>query len=57
MKTFMITKIEKVQSNQIIEANSKEEALEKVKIEGTDQSTEQVIGSANFEIEEVKEGK
>lgn len=57
MKTFIITKIEKVKSKQIIEANSKEEALERVKIEGLDQSTEEVIGSEKFEIEEVKEGK
>ena len=51
MKTYIITRTEKIVSQQVIEARSEKQALKQVEKEGFDESMDEVI-SSNIEIEE-----
>jgi hypothetical protein len=51
MKTYIITRTEKIVSQQVIEAKSEKQALKQVEKEGFDESMDEVI-SSNIEIEE-----
>jgi hypothetical protein len=51
MKKYIITRTEKIVSQQVIEAKSEKQALKQVEKEGFDESMDEVI-SSNIEIEE-----
>lgn len=58
LKTFGFTKIEKVKSTQIFQAETLEQAQKMLEVEGFDESCEEVISSKteSYEIKD-KEGK
>ena len=51
MKTYIVTRWDKVKSQKTIKANSEEQALKQIDDEGFDESMDEVI-SSNIEIEE-----
>ena len=53
MKQYQFTRIEKIKSIQIIQAESKEQAEKQLEIEGFDESCDDII-SSDIEIEEIK---
>jgi len=53
MKTYAFSRIEKIKSIQIIQAESKEQAEKQLEIEGFDESCDDII-SSDIEIEEIK---
>jgi len=53
MKEYQFTRIEKIKSIQIIQAESKEQAEKQLEIEGFDESCDDII-SSDIEIEEIK---
>ena len=53
MKEYQFTRIKKIKSIQIIQAESKEQAEKQLEIEGFDESCDDII-SSDIEIEEIK---
>ncbi len=53
MKEYQFTRIEKIKSIQIIQAESQEQAEKQLEIEGFDESCDDII-SSDIEIEEIK---
>jgi len=51
MKTYIVTRWDKVKSQKTIKAKSEEQALKQIDDEGFDESMDEVI-SSNIEIEE-----
>ena len=58
MKTYAFSRIEKIKSIQIFQAESKEQAEKQLEIEGFDQSCDDIISSEvsyDGELEEINE--